>query len=136
MLKNKLQNNKHENKERLCYCCNELQESAKNINNYVIKDRGFGSLFQDDDFAIQLCDACKKNVDENWFNNNKMKKTGTETYLNEYSKEEDINDLIESFIVENQEYVLNCNIGILDKIDRDDWIKERNIFNNMEVQAL
>lgn len=130
MLENKLQNEKHVNKERLCYCCNELQESSEHINKYVIKNRKFGSLFQDDNLAIQLCNSCKNKVNKDWFDNIKMKKHSTGTYIEEYNKEEDIYNLIESFPIENQEYVLNCDNGLLDKMDREDWIKERKIFLN------
>ena len=59
---------RQENKERLCYCCDIFQPSKKNINKYSVSCRGYGSIFDDCYFTIQLCDKCKQKIKEKWFN--------------------------------------------------------------------
>lgn len=111
---------KHKNKERLCYCCDTLQKSADKIhilkiNNY---DRGYGSNFDGCNIEIQLCDKCYKEEHAKWFNEQPVI---IDDYIKEYTYEEDINNLIKSFPIENQEYVLN-HTGDYIEMDREDWI--------------
>lgn len=107
---------KHLHKDKLCFKCNDIKE---HINEFKIRDRGYGSIFQGDSFTIHLCDECKKLIDLECFNNNAK---GLDNNFNKYEKESELYSFMKSFIIGNQEYVFNCDNEILPKIDRYDWI--------------
>lgn len=115
---------KHENKERLCYCCDELQESEKDIIRLNLSGRGYGSLFDGMNTYIQLCKKCYKPEYEEWFNETPE----YEDYCEQYKHEEDIINLINTFSIENQEYFWNSNATgwNIDEMDRQDWIDMKN----------
>ena len=110
------QKHKHENKDGLCYLCNNIKFGE--INLFKISNRIYGSIFQGDSFTIQLCEDCKMFVNPMWFDNNKT--------INEsgYKYENFIETLIDMFPIENQEYVKNCTNHLHPPIDREDWILE------------
>jgi hypothetical protein len=107
---------KHLNNERLCYACDTLQKSKNDIRTYSISYRGYGSIFDNCRFSIQLCSECDKPEYNEWFNERPKKGE----YWEEYEHEEKIRDLINSFIIENQEYVWNGMDGW--GMERQDWI--------------
>lgn len=51
---------KHNNKERLCFCCNTLQHHKEDIQIFKINNRGYGSIFDGNEMEIQLCSECAK----------------------------------------------------------------------------
>ena len=58
---------KHKNKQRLCFCCNMLQNSKEDIKVFKVNNRGYGIIFDGDKFEIQLCPECAKKVKQEWF---------------------------------------------------------------------
>jgi len=115
---------KHLHKEKLCYCCDTLQESEKDIHIHKISnyDRGYGSNFDGSNIEIQMCSKCDKDEYEAYFN--EMPRIKNNGYYEEYQYEEEIADLINSFIFENQEYVWNHEDGYT--MDRQDWLDMKN----------
>lgn len=136
---------KHENKERLCYCCNELQENESDIIKLEISNRGYGSSFDGSDSYIQLCNKCLKPEYIKWFN----EEPTMDGYCEEYNYEDDIRNLVKSFPLENQEYFWNsnCNGWTSDVMDRQDWLdmmnevmtdekyKEYHMYSPSEIKA-
>ncbi len=109
---------KEMNQKRLCYKCDTLKDSEDEINYYGIwRSRGYGSIFDNDSFTIQICNKCTRPEYKIWFDENPVVEEG---YVEFYEHEENIWNLIKSFVVENQEYVLN------DHMDRSDWIAMEN----------
>lgn len=115
--KDNIQNlQKHLHKDKLCFKCNNIKE---HINKFNVSERKYGSIFQGDSFTINLCDECAKLIDVRCFNNNSQRINNN---LNQYEKEHELYRFMKSFIIENQEYVFNCDNEILPSIDRDEWI--------------
>ena len=118
------QNYKHENKERLCYCCNQLQESSGDLVKHKMSGRAYMSEFDSMEFTIQLCEKCNADmeVEEEWFDNEKSLDATTGQWLNEAY----IINMVETFSVHNQEYVYNGVNHLCpshDVMDREEWIK-------------
>lgn len=124
---------KHQNKERLCYYTNTLYDK-EDIIQYTLSDRGYGSIFDGDEFQIQIQKdvakelECKNILRAEWFDNQAMRVINGELY-EEYTHEEDIENFINILIVENQEYIRNCDNWMMSSIDREDWIKTEKKFN-------
>lgn len=119
---------KHLNREGLCYHCDALQESKEDLLKFTIKNRGYGSIFDGDEFTIQLCPECAKKLKINakWFDNDlTMVMDTTNDVVEEYLGEIQINSIIDKFPIENQEYIRNCESTLIPYIhmDREDWIK-------------
>jgi len=112
---------KHKNCEKLCYQCDTLQENTDQINTYGINYRGYGSGFDSCRFQIQICDKCNKTDYEKWFYESP---TIEHEYVETYKYEDDIHNLVDSFIVENQEYVWNGDNRYT--LPRQDWIDMKN----------
>lgn len=112
---------KHKNKEHLCYCCDTLQQDTTKIKKYTISNRGYGSIFDMSRFTVQFCEKCDKEEYSIWF---EEKGIISGDYI-EYVYETQVKNLINSFIVENQEYVWNnMNDGYY--MERQDWIDMEN----------
>ena len=109
-------NTKHLNKERLCYCCDKLQSTVESLHIFRIEDRSYGSKFDEHKFEIQLCDICKNHIDPIWFNE---KPDVNDDYCEVYKYEDEVAKFIDSFILENQEYIYNCCYSY---ITRQQWI--------------
>lgn len=107
---------KHLNNERLCYYCDTLQKDESQINHWSMYGRGYGSDFDSSRFSIQLCNDCNKPEYEEWF----CEEPEIDDYCEVYKNEGKISDLINSFPIENQEYVWNGIDGW--GMDRQDWI--------------
>lgn len=119
---------KHLNRERLCYHCDTLQDSKEDLLMFTIKDRGYGSIFDGDEFTIQLCPECSKKlkIKNKWFDNEKtIILDTTNDIVEEYLGEIQIDSIIDKFPIENQEYIRNCENKLMPyiTIDREDWIK-------------
>jgi len=115
---------KHLNNERLCYCCDTLQPKEEIIHKLGFSNhsRGYGSSFDNESLEIQLCSSCYKDEYAKWFDEIPEIEEGD--FYEDYKYEKDITDFINSFILENQEYVLN---GAGDfTMDRQDWIDMEN----------
>lgn len=121
---------KHEHKSNLCYYTNELYDISE-IVKYKLSNRGYGSIFDCDTFTIQLNKEVAKELDKEgilkaeWFDNVLMENDNEEEYIKTYKHEYDILHFINNLIVENQEYVLNCDNTLMGQIDREDWIVMR-----------
>lgn len=120
---------KHLNRRRLCYCCDTIQESEDDLQKFTIKNRGYNSIFDGDNFTIQLCPRCAKKlgVIQSWFDNDKVAiMDKINDIVDEYLGENAIDKIIDKFPIENQEYIRNCNSDLMPYIqmDRDDWIKD------------
>ena len=118
------QNYKHENKERLCYCCNQLQESSGDLVKHKISGRTYMSEFDSMEFTIQLCEQCNKDmeVEDEWFDNELSFDATTGQWLNEAY----IINMVETFLVHNQEYVYNCKNSLCppdQEMSREAWIR-------------
>ena len=122
---------KHQERDRLCYCCDELQATPDLLNDFCIQDRGYGSIFDSSNITIQLCSECSKNVDPIWFTEEPKLEGG---YCEEYIYEDVIRKFIDSFIVENQEYINNeQDCGYM---DRQDWIDyQRGILPDEKIET-
>lgn len=117
---------KHEHRDKLCYCCDEVQENESRLHELRISGRGYGSSFDNFNSYILLCDKCLKQKYKEWFNeHNDIYDDFNETY----EHEKDIGDLVNSLPLENQEYFWNSNAyGASASIimDRQDWIDMKN----------
>lgn len=118
------QNYKHENKERLCYCCNQLQESSGDLIKHKMSGRAYMSEFDSMEFTIQLCEQCNADmeVEEEWFDNDESFDEVTGQWINEAY----IINMVETFPIHNQEYVYNSVNHLCpphDIMDRVEWIK-------------
>jgi len=114
---------KHQNKERLCYCCDTLQPIKEMIHKLGFSNhsRGYGSDFDNENIEIQLCSNCYKDEYKEWFNETPKIE---DSYCEIYKHEDDIYNLIKTFLLENQEYALN-HIGNY-HMERQDWIDMEN----------
>ena len=115
---------KHQNKERLCYCCNQLQETNDDLVKHTISGRSYMSEFDSMEFTIQLCKQCNADmeVEEDWFDNHKSFDATTGQWLNEAY----IINMVETFPVHNQEYVYNGVNHLCpshEAMDREEWIQ-------------
>lgn len=124
---------KHNNKERLCFCCNTLQDHKDDIQVFKINNREYGSIFDGDEMEIQLCPECAKKVKQEWFDETPEY---DEDNIEVYKLEDKIREFIDTNItvVENLEYIYNCpnRLMIPPKIDRDDWIKTEMTLKNIK----
>lgn len=124
------QEEKHEQCECLCYHCNNLQENSSKLNHYTISGRKGNSYFVDETFTIQLCQQCAQNmeIEKVWFDNEHCYNAEN----NCYQHEDYILNLIDTFPVANQEYVLNCyNSNFCShfnkkRVSREDWIRDNS----------
>lgn len=129
---------KHRNRHRLCYKCDQLQESDKEIYKFEVWHRGYGSIYDNYNFTIQLCSQCALGVDLKWFNEEPEIIDG---YYEKYKYEEKIEELIDSFPIENQEYVRNDFMGRQDWIDMklgklpDEKYKEYGFYSPSQINA-
>ena len=114
-----VQNFKHEHKECLCFNCNKLH-AKENIQIFRVSGRGYGSVFDTMDFNIQLCPDCLEKIDVNCFNNANVGILGIEEV---YYREDLLEEFINNFRIENQEYIYNTDTEFEDKIARKDWIE-------------
>lgn len=106
---------KHLHKKNLCFKCDKLVVNETYIVKLTLNNREYGSIFDSSSFTIQLCHGCMKPEYMGWFEEIPTIKT----FTGEYKHENQIYALIDSFIIENQEYVRNVGgYGI----DRQDWI--------------
>lgn len=111
--------NKHLNKEKLCFKCNNLKNNKEEINIFKVRERHYGSIFHGDCFEVQLCDKCKALIDEDWFNNEPIRQ---HQGVSVYHEENKLYKFLNSFVIENKEYVFNCDNDLMPKMDRNDWI--------------
>lgn len=119
------QKSKHNKRDMLCFCCNELVESCSDLIKFKIENRRCKSLFDGCTFQVQLHINCAKEmeIDPEWFDNDICFEEAT----GKYKHEEYIVNLIESFIIENQEYIYNFKNYIGDNYSdesRNQWIEE------------
>lgn len=119
---------KHSNKDRLCYNCDEVKEEDI-ITLSFTRPRGYGSLFNGMKVSICICKDCleKLHIQEYWFDNKKAEKYSTEKECIYYEGEEELLDILNSFIPENSEYIFNQGRT---KIDRQDWIRDNMCNDN------
>lgn len=133
--KEELQEYKHKNRERLCYYTNELYNEDELVK-YTLKNRGYGSIFDGDNFTIQINKYIAKALeDENilkteWFDNDKVIMDLGRGFVG-YKHENEIGQFIKSLIIENREYIENCDNWLMGKIDRYDWIKDEYKHQNI-----
>lgn len=119
---------KHEHREQLCYHCNNLQESSELIKKFTISNRKGKSYFANEKFTIQLCKGCVQDLEiaEEWFDNKLCYNKTSENYRYEPY----ILGMVETFPIENQEYIFNCyNSDFCShedekRINREDWIND------------
>jgi hypothetical protein len=85
---------KHLHKEKLCYLCDELVHDEENdLLLLTISNRGYGSIFDDCRFSVQLCEKCMHEDYPSWF----FETPTVNHYTEYYQHEEKIKALIESF---------------------------------------
>ena len=113
---------KHQERDRLCYCCDTLQATPEMLNDFHIHSRGYGSKFDSSNITIQLCNECSKYIDPIWFT--EEPKLAEDGYYENYIYEDIIRKFIDSFIIENQEYINNEHDT--DYMERQDWIDYNN----------
>lgn len=79
----------------LCFKC--LQR--KDVTTYSIYGRGYGSWFDNFNTKLQLCDDCKPEGINDWFNENPT----IDDYSEEYKYEQNIYDFIDTLPIEGRE---------------------------------
>ena len=120
---------KHAHKECLCYHCNTLQKDSRHLKTFEIKNRFGKSLFAHEHFTIQLCSQCalELEIEIEWFDNDSCLLSDG-SYLHEHY----IVGMVETFPIENQEYIFNCYNDIFcdnvngKRISREDWIEDNS----------
>lgn len=102
-------------KNGLCYKCDSLRGKEEVVYLHL-SNRGYGSLFDSCAFVVQMCRECLQPEHLVWFN----EQPHIIQRIENYQFENDIRILINSFKVENAEYVWNGMNGYY--MDRQDWI--------------
>lgn len=112
---------KHQNKEHLCYHCNQLV-GEDNLIKHEVKNRAFGSNFDSMNFTIQLCHECNKEleVEPEWFDN----EVAFDKITGEWKCESYIAYMVELFPICNQEYIYNCKNLLCPQMKREEWLNE------------
>lgn len=108
--------------DKLCFKCLKQKD---NITTYVLKDRGYGSEFDNLDTKLQLCQDClegKHEELEKWFSE-KCKLDKNEFYFEIYKYENELKKFIDSLEIEGQELFYNTFEKNHVTVDREDWIK-------------
>lgn len=105
-----------ENYENICFCC--LKEKT-NLNTYSISGRGYGSSFDNEDTYLQICDNCKPEGINKWFDENPELIDG---YCEDYKHEKDIIDFVDTFPIEGQELFKNRVAYKTYTMESQDWI--------------
>lgn len=103
-----------------CYKCGQ----NKSVKVFEMKDRFYGSKFDNLNFKLNLCDNCVEstNIDSDWFDNelNKVE----DLFIFDYTNEEKIINIINTLPINIQEEILNqptpCNPF---KMDSEEWMK-------------
>lgn len=137
-MNNKIEYVKYE--ENLCFKC--LQKKS-NINTYELKNRGYGSNYDNEHTKLQLCNECVGGIDEHneletWFN----EEPTVSEYIELYQYEDNIKQYIAALPIQGREIFENQlsntwvedsqiwidkELGLIkeEEIDFDDsWIKE------------
>lgn len=109
--------------ENLCFKCLQKKEA---INTYELKNRGYGSSYDNFNSKLQLCNECVENIEkhnelEKWFNETD---TREKDYWEDYKYEDNIAEYIESLPIQGQELFINqvCYCACGYNIDSQDWI--------------
>lgn len=104
--------------ENLCFKCLQKQN---NINKYFLHRSNYGSSFDNNYTHLQLCDECKKEINEEWF---KEEPEIIDGYCADYKYEKDIINFIDNLPLEGQELFWGrCAHGACaDHMSGQDWI--------------
>jgi hypothetical protein len=130
-----------DNYEDLCFKC--LKKG--NITHYVLCRDEYGSSFDGVHTHLQLCDECKKEVKDEWFN----EEPKIDDYFTRYKYEKNILDFIETLPIEGKELFWNrCASGACTYyMEPQDWIDyelgilphdkciEYNLYSPDEIKA-
>lgn len=109
------------NRRSLCHKC---LEDKDNIKIYGIYHRGYGSLFDNDNETIQICDTCRKGIEvdlDKWINEIPKCIDGV---MEEYKHEEKLVDFINNLPIQGREIVINQTSwgSCAENMDSQDWI--------------
>lgn len=126
--------------EHICFKC--LQEK-ENIHTYRIWGRGYGSIFDNDNTTLQLCDDCNQEELETYFNEEPEIE---DEYCENYKHEDDIVNFVKTLPIQGQELFNNtCAsdnwlkpqdwIDIELKIAPDEVYKKYNMYSPNEIKA-
>ena len=103
---------KEEHQDCLCYICDKVKPENE-INKLKMRGRSIGSEFDGSKFTMNICDSCIKIEHYKWFLEEPKL---VDKYTEKYEHESKIKELIDSLLIENQEYIMN---GFM---SREDWI--------------
>jgi hypothetical protein len=105
-----------ENYENICFCC--LQEKPR-LNKFKIYGRGYGSSFDNNNTYLQICEDCKPEGIEDWFNEEPEITNG---YCEEYKYEDNIFEFVNTFPLQGQELFYNRLSSDGWGMNSQDWI--------------
>lgn len=101
--------------EHICFKCLQNKE---NIHTYRINYRGYGSMFDNDNTKLQLCDSCNQEELKEYFNEEPEIEDG---YCENYLHEEDILNFVNTLPIQGQELFKNtCSSDSY--LEPQDWI--------------
>ena len=109
--------------ENLCFKCLKKKEA---INTYELKNRGYGSIYDNDDTKLQLCNECVGSIENNnelekWFNEKPTIVDRTE----EYQYENNIKQYIETLPIQGRE--------IFENQLSNSWIEDSQVWIDREL---
>lgn len=120
-MNNKIEYVKYE--EDLCFKC--LQKKS-NINTYELKNRGYGSNYDNENTKLQLCNECVGGIDEcneleTWFNEDAT----VSEYIELYQYEDNIKQYIAALPIQGRE--------IFENQLSNTWIEDSQIWIDKEL---
>lgn len=120
-MNNKIEYVKYE--EDLCFKC--LQKK-NNINTYELKNRGYGSIYDNERTKLQLCNECVGGIDEHneleaWFN----EEPTVSEYIELYQYEDNIKQYIAALPIQGREIFENQLSNI--------WVEDSQIWIDKEL---
>lgn len=110
-----------ENYENICFCC--LKEKS-NLEKFSLYRSEYGSSFDNNYTYLQLCEECKPNGIDEWFNEAPEMING---YCANYKYEKKIIDFVNTLPLQGQELFWNrCAYGAdAYTMESQDWIDDR-----------
>lgn len=120
-MNNKIEYVKYE--EDLCFKC--LQKK-NNINTYELKNRGYGSIYDNENTKLQLCNECVGGIDEHnkletWFN----EEPTVSEYIELYQYEDNIKQYIATLPIQGRE--------IFENQLSNTWVEDSQIWIDKEL---
>lgn len=131
--------------ENICFKCLK-EKSELELEKFYLHRSDYGSSFDNNYTYLQICNKCKPENIEKWFNE---EPEIVDRYYVKYKYEQNIIDFVNTFPIEGQELFWNrCAYGACaDNMDSQDWIdmqlgvlseekyKEYGMYTPSEIKA-